>query len=220
MNNHFMKVENISDSVICWEECLKELKCHMVSYNHNNKDCILFEEVKTESINFIDDTNSTTITYENIDEKKFRYAPNLSDYTLYNKTQISGFYLHLNSESKELCLRECLRRKDVCIAISFGENRCHLVKKGEYQLRLFNNWSTIYLEKRTPISTEMNYTNILEDENRKTAEIDYSDYTTTQISEISRIRFIPRKKTTEQIRNSTRLRIFQHKDAYFSFVPK
>lgn len=71
-NNKLMKVENITDSDICWEECLKQEKCHMVSYNNDNKDCILFEEVTTGSIKFIDDTDYTSITYENVEKEQFR----------------------------------------------------------------------------------------------------------------------------------------------------
>lgn len=159
MNNHFKRVENISDSVSCWEECIKELKCHMVSYQSSTKYCYLIENLNSGSIKFIDDRNSTTITYENVDEKQFKIVTiNLSAYPTYNKTQLSGLLVHFNTESKEICLKECIKRKDDCFAISFGENRCHLVKKGEYQLRRFDNWSTIYLEKPTPISTKKNYT--------------------------------------------------------------
>ena len=52
-------------------------------------------------------------------------------------------------------MKECIRRKNVCIAISFGdENRCHLVKKGVYQQRRFNDWVSIYLENQAPIKAE------------------------------------------------------------------
>ena len=156
-NNRIIELENVTDSETCWEECLKEGKCNMVSYKATSRDCILFEEVKTGRVKFVDDSDYNSITYENIDQKEFIYSVNLSDFTIYNRTQISGFFLYLNLESRELCLNECVKRKGVCIAVSFGENRCHLVKKGEYQLRRFNNWTTIYLEKRTPIQTKNNY---------------------------------------------------------------
>ena len=158
-NERFRKVEKIADSFSCWEECLKEEICEMVTYQYSTRFCYLIKGLTTGSIKFIDDTDYTSITYENVDQKQFRSVLNLADYTLYNKTQISGFYLHLSVESKELCLKECFKRKDVCIAISFGENRCHLVKKGEYKLRRFNNWSTVYLDKKAPIQMKKKPTN-------------------------------------------------------------
>ena len=71
MNNHFMKVENTTDSDSCWEECLKEEKCYMVSFNINTNDCVLLE-VTTGSIKFIDHTDYTSLTYENVEKEQFR----------------------------------------------------------------------------------------------------------------------------------------------------
>ena len=178
-NKHFMTIEDVTDSNSCWEECLKQEKCHMVNYKYDNGQCYLFEELSSESIQIIENQDYITVCYEKedrfklnnttiiiqehttmtskkeIEETQVRKQIDHSKYTRYNKTQISGLYLYLNMESEKSCLEECIRRKNVCIAISFGdENRCHLVKKGEYQHRRFNDWVSIYLENEAPIKSE------------------------------------------------------------------
>lgn len=150
LNNHFMTKEGVAHSDSCWEECLKQEKCHMVNYKFDNGECYLFEEISFENIQSIEDQEYITVCYE----KEDRFIEHKYKYTRYNKTQISGLYLSFNLESEKKCLKECIRRKNVCIAISFGENRCHLVKKGEYQHRRFNNWVSIYLEKEAPNVSE------------------------------------------------------------------
>ena len=150
INNHFMTIEDVADSDSCWEECLKQEKCHMVNYKIDNRDCYLFEEISFENIQSIEDKEYMTVCYEK-EDRFIKYHK----YKRYNKTQISGLYLSLNMESEESCLEECIRRKNVCIAISFGDkNRCHLVKKGVYQHRRFNDWVSIYLENQAPIISE------------------------------------------------------------------
>ena len=183
IDKHFMTVNDVADSDSCWEECLKREKCHMVNYKYDNGECYLFEEPSTKSIQIIEDQDYITVCYEKEDRLKIKSTKNEytttiiqeqasmtnnkkekvqvknqidhSKFTRYNKTQISGLYLSLNTESEESCLEECIRRNNACIAISFGdENRCHLVKKGEYQHRRFNDWVSIYLENEAPIISE------------------------------------------------------------------
>ena len=160
-----MTIEEVADSDSCWEECLKQETCHMVNYKYDNGECYLYEDISSESIQTIVDQKYITVCYEKedrfklkntikiIQEVKVRNQIDHSKYTRYNKTQISGLYLSLNMESEEACLEECIMRR-ICIAISFGENRCHLVKKGEYQHHRFNDWVSIYLENEAPIISE------------------------------------------------------------------
>ena len=178
IDKHFMTIEDVADSDSCWEECLKQEKCDMVNYKYDNGECYLFEELSySKSIQIIDDQDYITVCYEKEDRFKLKNTTTIIQeqttmnnnkeeiqvndkiehpkYTRYNKTQISGLYLSLNMDSEESCLKECIRRKNVCIAISFGdENRCHLVKKGVYQNRRFNDWVSIYLENQAPIISE------------------------------------------------------------------
>jgi hypothetical protein len=185
INKHFMTIKDVTNSDSCWEECLKQEKCHMVSYKYDNGECYLYEELSFESIQIIEDQDYITVCYEKEDRflEKVEIIITTNEYTTaiiqeqttmnnnkeeiqvndkiehpkytrYNKTQISGLYLYLNMESEESCLEECITRKNVCIAISFGENRCHLVKKGVYQHRRFNDWVSIYLENQAPFISE------------------------------------------------------------------
>jgi uncharacterized protein (DUF2344 family) len=64
-NKHFMKIDkNLDDSDSCWEECLKQEKCHMVNYKYDNRDCYLFEELSFEKIKTIEDQEYITVCYE------------------------------------------------------------------------------------------------------------------------------------------------------------
>ena len=73
----------------------------------------------------------------------------------YEKFQISGFFLSLTAQSENDCLNECRERRS-CTKISYGENRCHLVKKGDYLMRPFNNWVSIYMEGEDPYESQKN----------------------------------------------------------------
>lgn len=149
MSNWYKKLDkNISSSKECWEECLKELDCVYVNNDHSKFDCYLFynDSFRVERIN-------KSINYMSIYKKESSKSQKLDRY---EKTQISGFFLSWNTQSEEACVNECRRRREICKAISFGENRCHLVKRGEYQLRRFNNWVSIYIESENPIKSQEN----------------------------------------------------------------
>ena len=144
----------------CLELCESSDRCHYSEYQEHSQECNLY--YKKAHFKLIPSNKSIQVVLykrkiyspKEIQGDQVRDKIDHSKYTRYNKTQISGLYLSLDVESEETCLKECISRKNVCIAISFGENRCHLVKKGEYQLRRFNNWVSIYLENEAPIKSE------------------------------------------------------------------
>ena len=70
INQRFKKIENVDDSDSCWEECLKQEKCHMVSYKYDNCHCYLFEELLSENIQIIEDQEYISVCYEKEDQLK------------------------------------------------------------------------------------------------------------------------------------------------------
>ena len=149
ISNWYKKLDkNISSWIECWEECLKELNCVSVNNDHSKMDCYLFyhDNLRVERIN-------KSINYMTIYKVESSKSQKLQRY---EKTQISGFFLSWNTQSEEACVNECRRRREICEAISFGENRCHLVKRGEYQMRRFNNWVSIFIESENLIKSQQN----------------------------------------------------------------
>ena len=137
--NHFEHSETESE-FLCWKKCLKRVQCVAITYS--NRNCYFYKEGEYR----VERKNGwISVAYENQKlERKYTKR--------YNKTQVSGLFLAIsNSESEKSCWNECVNRSEICIAISFGENRCHLVKRGEYQHRRFNDWVSIYIESEAPI---------------------------------------------------------------------
>ena len=147
----------------CLELCENSDQCHYSEYHDSSQECNLYDK----KAHLMPSNKSIQVVLykrkiyspKEIQGDQVRDKIDHLKYTRYNKTQISGLYLSLDVESEETCLKECISRKNVCIAISFGENRCHLVKKGTYQHRRFNNWISIYLENVAPIKLENKNTN-------------------------------------------------------------
>lgn len=173
-NRHLKQIPHILDSDSCWEECLKEKECHIVSYNYLNSTCLLFKYKTATSwqYNVTNEEEFVSICYE---KDLFAINKQATDRTTnkpaainktnetvmsayfnesikYEKTQMSGFYLSMHVGSVHLCWNECLRRRNECVGVSFGDsNRCHLLKKGDYYtMRRFNDWMSVFTEEERP----------------------------------------------------------------------
>ena len=127
----------------CWSKCFTTNECIAISYGGENL-CHLLSK----GYDYRSERESGWVSIS-LEEKESENVYSKR----YEKTQISGFFMYLNLDSEYLCWCECLKR-DECIAVSFGEYRCHLVKKGEYQLRSYDNWVSIYLEDESPIEMQ------------------------------------------------------------------
>lgn len=133
----------------CFEACEENSNCHNVQLSDNV--CNLYEKIEY----LIVESENKQRLYERISKKESKSSKS-QKLQRYEKTQISGFFLSWKTQSEEACVNECRRRREICEAISFGENRCHLVKRGEYQLRRFNNWVSIFIESENPIKSQQN----------------------------------------------------------------
>jgi hypothetical protein len=142
--------KNISSSIKCWEECITDFDCVTVSY-HPKSECYLFNTdiLRVERNNKNNNRLSNELEYL-VESSKSQKLER------YEKTQISGFFLYLNTQSEKDCFDECMKRREICEAFSFGENRCHLAKRGEYQLRRFNNWVSVFIENENPLKSQQN----------------------------------------------------------------
>lgn len=142
---------NAESEYECWTECVSSNECFAVSYETGGN-CRLIN--KGAGYRVERKTSCVSISLEDY-ELDTEYSK------IYDKSQISGFYIRINSTSVNSCWRECLKKRTECIAMSFdGENRCHLTKKGEYQVRRYNKWVSIYLENESPlkVSDNVNFT--------------------------------------------------------------
>ena len=133
----------------CIQACEDNKICYYAQFSDDT--CSLYK--KTANLFFKVQSGNKQRLYERISKKEPKSSKS-QKLQRYEKTQISGFFLSWNTQSEEACVNECRRRREICEAISFGENRCHLVKRGEYQLRRFNNWVSIYLENEAPTKSE------------------------------------------------------------------
>jgi hypothetical protein len=133
----------------CIEACEENTICNYAQLSDNV--CNLYKKIEY----IIVESENKQRLYERISKKESKSSKS-QKLQRYEKTQISGFFLSWNTQSEEACVNECRRRREICEAISFGENRCHLVKRGEYQLRRFNNWVSIFIESENPIKSQQN----------------------------------------------------------------
>ena len=127
-------VESIERS--CLIKCSEIKSCIAISYK--NGECLLFKKGIINHL--IPHDGWITILIDGLQFPVY-----------FNRSQIHGFYLAYNVTSEKSCWSKCLERTE-CIAISYGnkEGRCHLTKKGEYQIGRYNNWTTIYKENASP----------------------------------------------------------------------
>ena len=148
-----------SSLIKCIEACEDNQNCHYAQFSDNT--CSLFK--KTANLFLKRHSGKQKFyLYERISQREPKEeSPSVESrkslkLNRYEKTQISGFFLSLTTQSEEVCWNECMKRREICIAISFGENRCHLVKRGEYQLRRFNDWVSVYIESDDPFESQQN----------------------------------------------------------------
>lgn len=136
----------------CWDECSSSsvdedrIKCVAISFSHTTNECLMYKRA----------TSTAAPASSNLHKLRLdgwvtlAYETELLDSVYFNRTQVKGLYMAFNVLSENMCWSECLARANECVAISYGEKRCHLIKKGVYSFERFNNWVTIYLEAHSP----------------------------------------------------------------------